>query len=351
LFIPAVDDGWAVLAQPPGLRDLALPDHWDFSLGRSRRRREARRSKLCTFGVQRASAALAALTVTTSAVAVVGAEPAAAASIGMLHKGSHGPDVAALQAKLGVAADGAFGPITRRAVKNFQRDHGLEVDGIVGPITAGALGLTLHAGGATQSVESADAAPAALSLSRSSTMALQSALGVSADGAIGPITRHAIRSAERSHGLPVDGKPDADLLAALGVDASSAPAPLSSSSGGSGAAAAVSAARSMIGVPYASAGTTTSGFDCSGLTMWAFKQAGISLPRTSYDQYGVGTAVSKSSVAAGDLVFFDTSGGGASHVGIATSGSTAISATTHGVMEHSIDDSYWGAHYVGARRV
>ena len=50
-------------------------------------------------------------------------------------------------------------------------------------------------------------------------------------------------------------------------------------------------------------------------------------------------------------VFFNANGPGASHVGIATSNSTAISATSHGVMEHAISDSYWGSHYVGARRV
>ena len=50
-------------------------------------------------------------------------------------------------------------------------------------------------------------------------------------------------------------------------------------------------------------------------------------------------------------VFFNANGPGASHVGIATSNSTVISATTHGVREHAISDSYWGSHYVGARRV
>ncbi|MEA2312821.1 MAG: hypothetical protein QOE28_2789, partial [Solirubrobacteraceae bacterium] len=120
------------------------------------------------------------------------------------------------------------------------------------------------------------------------------------------------------------------------------------SQGGSGA---VSAARSQIGTPYASAGTSPGGFDCSGLTQWAFRQAGVSLPRTSYAQFGVGSAVSRAGIQAGDLVFFNTDGGGASHVGIATSNGTVISATTHGVMEHSISDSYWGSHFVGARRV
>jgi cell wall-associated NlpC family hydrolase len=65
----------------------------------------------------------------------------------------------------------------------------------------------------------------------------------------------------------------------------------------------------------------------------------------------VRSAVSRSAVRAGDLVFFNTSGGGASHVGIAISSGSAISATTHGVMVHTISGSYWGSHYVGARRV
>ena len=44
-------------------------------------------------------------------------------------------------------------------------------------------------------------------------------------------------------------------------------------------------------------------------------------------------------------------GAGASDVGIATSSATAVSATTHGVMTHSIRGGYWGSHFVGARRV
>jgi cell wall-associated NlpC family hydrolase len=106
----------------------------------------------------------------------------------------------------------------------------------------------------------------------------------------------------------------------------------------------------MIGTPYAAGGAQPGGFDCSGLVQWAFKQAGVTLPRTSFAQFSVGTPVSRANVQAGDLVFFNANGPGASHVGIATSNSTAISATTHGVREHAISDSYWGSHYVGARR-
>ena len=64
-----------------------------------------------------------------------------------------------------------------------------------------------------------------------------------------------------------------------------------------------------------------------------------------------GTPVARETIQAGDLVFFDANGPGASHVGIATSNTTAISATSHGVREHATTGSYWGSHYYGARRV
>lgn len=47
-----------------------------------------------------------------------------------------------VQTKLGVTADGVMGPQTKRAIKRFQRAHGLEVDGVVGPATLKALGLS-----------------------------------------------------------------------------------------------------------------------------------------------------------------------------------------------------------------
>lgn len=58
-----------------------------------------------------------------------------------LRKGDRGPAVRRLQRRLGVSADGAFGPQTDRAVRRFQRRHGLVADGIVGPMTRGKLGL------------------------------------------------------------------------------------------------------------------------------------------------------------------------------------------------------------------
>jgi peptidoglycan DL-endopeptidase CwlO len=111
------------------------------------------------------------------------------------------------------------------------------------------------------------------------------------------------------------------------------------------------AAATRIGRPYAMGASGPSAFDCSGLTSWAMRRAGIALPRTSFAQAGVGRSVSRSRIRRGDLVFFSTAGPGASHVGIAASRDTVISATSHGVMRHAISDAYWGSHYVAARRV
>lgn len=75
--------------------------------------------------------------------------------------------------------------------------------------------------------------------------------------------------------------------------------------GGSGAAIeAVNAALSKQGDPYVWGATGPSSFDCSGLMQWAYKQAGISLPRSTYSQVDVGTSVSASNLQPGDLLFF-----------------------------------------------
>jgi Transglycosylase-like domain/Putative peptidoglycan binding domain len=56
-------------------------------------------------------------------------------------RGYRGPGVRLIQRRLGLTADGVFGPLTERAVKRFQRRHGLVSDGVVGPITRRALGI------------------------------------------------------------------------------------------------------------------------------------------------------------------------------------------------------------------
>ena len=332
-------EGWAIFALPPGRRDLGSPELWERSLDRSRRRREmaaARRANRKKCAVPTALVA-ATLIVPTSQVAR--AQDTAATSPvggGDLKIGSRGPAVAAAQRALGIPADGVFGRQTRRAVRTFQRAHGLHIDGVIGPVTRGALGTgTGSAGTGRQSV----------------TMSLQRALGVAADGDYGPITRAAVRRYQASRGLEVDGVAGPQTLGALGLPANVTLGEDAPAAGGGGGGSALAAARSAIGTPYAYGGNGPGTYDCSGLTVFAMRQAGVTLPRTSFAQFGVGTPVSRSAIQAGDLVFFNAAGPGASHVGIASSNATVISATTHGVMEHQISGSYWGAHYVGARRV
>lgn len=113
-----------------------------------------------------------------------------------------------------------------------------------------------------------------------------------------------------------------------------------------------SAIKPVIGVSYKSGGTTAKGFDCSGFTSYVFKKLGLTLPRSSVSQYKVGTAVPKSQLKAGDLVFFNTSGRGVSHVGIYIGGGKfAHSSSSRGVTITAINSSYFGKRYIGAKRV
>ncbi|MFJ7734119.1 NlpC/P60 family protein [Lysinibacillus sp. NPDC097231] len=113
------------------------------------------------------------------------------------------------------------------------------------------------------------------------------------------------------------------------------------------------AASKYVGTPYKYGGTTTSGFDCSGFTSKVFADLGITLNRTSGSQYQQGTAVDKSDLQVGDLLFFNTSGGGISHVAIYIGdGKMVHSQTNQGVSYSNVNDPYyWGSHYVGAKRV
>lgn len=114
----------------------------------------------------------------------------------------------------------------------------------------------------------------------------------------------------------------------------------------------INTAKSFLGTPYQWGGTSPSGFDCSGFTQYILAQNGKSIPRTSQEQFASGQAVDKSQLQAGDLVFYDWSGGTeATHVGIYEGNGKMIHAPHSGDVVKEVDFNSYGQNvYLGARR-
>ena len=87
---------------------------------------------------------------------------------------------------------------------------------------------------------------------------------------------------------------------------------------------AADAAQSKIGAPYVYGAAGPHSFDCSGLVQWAYKQAGLNVPRTSYEQASAGTPVDIAALQPGDVVSFY----GGSHTGIYIGGGNIVHAST-----------------------
>ena len=122
-----------------------------------------------------------------------------------------------------------------------------------------------------------------------------------ADGIVGRLTDAAVRQYQRRNGLTVDGIAGKITLGQVSAEAQRVQT-------------VVNAAKAHLGLPYLYGGTSPStGFDCSGLTQYAFRQAGITIPRVSYEQAAAGRAVPYSQLRVGDLVAFYSP---VSHVGI-----------------------------------
>lgn len=132
----------------------------------------------------------------------------------------------------------------------------------------------------------------------------------------------AARAAQRSRSLANPSEAARATGAASSGGGGSIPLP----PGSSAAAAAANYAMSKLGSPYVWAGSGPDVFDCSGLVMWSFGKAGVSLPHSSYSLAGMGVDVPLSQLQVGDLVFPSHNG----HVGIYVGGGSFVHAPNSG---------------------
>ena len=116
---------------------------------------------------------------------------------------------------------------------------------------------------------------------------------------------------------------------------------------------AASSAAKMVGKPYKYGGASPSGFDCSGLVLFSYRQAGVSLPHNTMQQRNATQRVKLAELKRGDLLFFDQEGKKHSHVGIYLGERRFVHAPSSGkhVRNDSLDSPYWKKHLSEARRL
>jgi len=225
----------------------------------------------------------------TAPVEVAAADTKASAS-------SKRGDIRALQRKVGVPADGIFGPATERALKRWQRRHGLVADGVAGPQTRSAMGLGAgpvlkRRGGGSGGRRGRAGGSHRRSQGGGGVRSLQRRIGVPADGVFGPGTEAALKRWQAAHGLAADGIAGPQTREKLGLG----PGPvLKRRGGGSGGRGGgrmqrlVRAANRIASAPYKYGGGhgtyRDSGYDCSGSISYALHFAG--LLRTPLDSSG-----------------------------------------------------------------
>lgn len=120
-----------------------------------------------------------------------------------------GVSVKAVQAKVGAAQDGVWGPETDAKVRQYQAGHGLAVDGVVGPQTWASMQSSAPAKSSHRIVRRGDSGP--------DVAAIQRRLRLSADGIFGPATEQGVKAFQQRKGLVVDGVVGPATWAAMGI--------------------------------------------------------------------------------------------------------------------------------------
>ena len=117
------------------------------------------------------------------------------------------------------------------------------------------------------------------------------------------------------------------------------------------AGTAMNAAVGERGVPYVWGGTTPSGFDCSGLMLWSYAKAGITLPRSAAAQFTVGKSVALNALIPGDLIFYGSSASNIHHVSMYVGNGEVVHAPTEGEVVKIVPIGNSGSDIFGAKRI
>jgi len=285
----------------------------------------------------------------TSLAAVSAAQTTRASTCATLGQGAIGPAVATVQRLVKADADGEFGPLPAAAVTKWQKRHHVPQTGVVDAATWQAMPADVAQAACSRQVHGSGVAPTcavlAIGARGPAVAVLQRKVGVDADGDFGPITAAAVKAAQTKAKLRASGKAGPATWAALGLTGTPAcmPAPesaaqqaadkaaqqkaaaaakaqqvihdqvvklaaaLSDSPGTTTnpvAVAAMSFAADQKGKPYRWGGAGPASYDCSGLVMTSYRNAGITTPRVAADQYGFGTPVPLDQAQQGDLLFY-----------------------------------------------
>ncbi|MQR94754.1 peptidoglycan-binding protein [Fictibacillus phosphorivorans] len=164
----------------------------------------------------------------------------------------------------------------------------------------------------------------------------------------GTVTEDSVEAFQKAHGLPVTGIVTKTVLDKVTEVENKKPDPVKTPN--EITINVIANAAELMGTPYVWAGTTPSGFDCSGFIQYVFAKENVSLPRTVAQMWNATTAVSKPAV--GDLVFFETYASGPSHLGIYLGNDQFVhSGSSTGVTISNLTYKYWQDRYLGAKRI
>jgi peptidoglycan DL-endopeptidase CwlO len=298
----------------------------------------------------------AALVIATTAAPMVLATPAEASHSRVpkhiLRMGDTGFLVRKAQKLLHLPVDGVFGRDTRGRTKHFQRTHHLFVDGQIGPATWRALLKRAHHRSSSRRTHGARPGDGILQIGDhgSGVSKLQRALRIDVTGVFGKRTRKAVMRFQKRHGLLVDGEAGPQTLGVLGLRVGKPSHRSHRSHGRSFGAKVVRMAKRYRGIRYTWGGATPrTGFDCSGLVWYIYRQLGVDIPRVTYDQWHAGKRIrGRENLRPGDLLFFNKRG----HVGIFAGHGWFWHAPRRGSTVHaSVFNGWYRTHFDGAVRI